>query len=256
MSNNNRASITEEPVRLDIEMKRLLSEMMSPPFEAVNYENIPRKDGVGDQPSTVEETISEDARDIMVDVDHTRMVEKKSRVTDLVMNSKQVLNEILMDEETRQRQEEWEESKEEVLQIIELECIKPEEATALINRKLKADSTTNLTDEIEEEVFITLPKDDIMDFVDLSSEAFEEEAKHLADKKESHRGGKGDDFKNILEHSMSPRSSKSLPTTVSQTEDDFGLKKNKKKKWNFGYRLWGFLKKRAMRHHHSSNENN
>lgn len=255
MSSNNRASIAEEPVRLDIEMKRLLSEMMSPPFEAVNYENIPRKDGVGDQPSSVEETIAEDTRDIMVDVDHTRIVEKKSRVTDLVMNSKQVLTEILMDEETRKRQEEWEESKEDVLQIIELECIKPEELTTLMNRKIKADSTTNLTDETEEEIFITLPKGDIMDFVDLSAEAFDEEANHLACGNDSRHGGKGDEFKNILEHSMSPRSSKSLPNTVSQTEDDFGLKKNKKKKWNFGYRLWGFLKKRAMRHHHNEGNN-
>ena len=41
---------TEEPLSVNIEMKRLLNEIMSPPYNVVNYEVLPVKDGIGDIP--------------------------------------------------------------------------------------------------------------------------------------------------------------------------------------------------------------
>lgn len=147
-NNLNRA---EEPLRLDIEMKRLLNEMMSPPYDIVNYETLARKDGVGDQPVedlTAQEDDSEQADDdCLVDVEKTKVVEKKTRVTDLVMNSKQVLSEFLMSDESRKMQEEWEEKNEKVIQVIELDYIKPEE----MERLTKTDDKTEKMQSEEEE---------------------------------------------------------------------------------------------------------
>ncbi|XP_071055386.1 uncharacterized protein [Onthophagus taurus] len=161
----------EEPPRLDVEMKRLLSEMMSsPPYDGANFENVSRKDGVGDQPvdEVKEETASEEC---LVDSDKIKIVEKKTRVTDLVMNSKQVLSELLMSEETRNKQAEWEESNEMVLQVIELDCIKPEEACKWKHSK-KGDK---IEDEDEEKVVLTpVTPDECLINIDLNKKSDEE----------------------------------------------------------------------------------
>lgn len=52
------------------------------------------------------------------------IVRKKSRRSDLMMNSKKILSEFLVSEQARKEFEDWEEENEEVLKIIEPDCIK------------------------------------------------------------------------------------------------------------------------------------
>lgn len=246
--NNAPATNTEEPLRLDMEMKRFLNEIMSPPYEIINSENAPRKDGVGDQPSTIEET-----NDNKQEIDHTRIVEKKSRVTDLVMNSKQVLTELFLNEEEKKKQEDWEEAKEDVIQVINLDCVHADDMDKLMEKvKLTSiESCPTSADEDEDENYTPLPKDEMLDLIDLSEEAFVEEEKNLVCvKDEQHQGGKGDEYKKTQNINMIPRSSKSLPASSAQSSHNLDeTKKDKKKKWNFGNKIWGFFKKHTNKHH-------
>ncbi|KAK9738934.1 hypothetical protein QE152_g9430 [Popillia japonica] len=70
----------------------------------------------------------------VVDSEKIKVVEKKTRVTDLVMNSKQVLSLYLMSDESTKYQEDWEEKNEKVIQVIELDYIRPDEEISLRKR--------------------------------------------------------------------------------------------------------------------------
>ncbi|KAK9730818.1 hypothetical protein QE152_g14202 [Popillia japonica] len=180
-SNINKA---EEPLRLDVEMKRLLTEMMSPPYDIVNYETLARKDGVGDQPmedfatTNVEDPeLQED--DCLVDSEKIKVVEKKTRVTDLVMNSKQVLSEYLLSDESRKFQEDWEEKNEKVIQVIELDYIRPDEEISLRKRSDQLDVSPDDKDkdnsddgqEKEKDELVLPVENDRLDNVDLNLSA-------------------------------------------------------------------------------------
>lgn len=250
LSNQSTTKNTEEPLRIDVETKRFLDNIMSSNYNNQNIENSsPRKDGVGDQPCVTEETsLEEDPR---LENDNTRIVEKKSRVTDLVMNSKQVLTEIFLNDEEKKKQEEWEQSKENVIQVINLECVESHEMDKLMEKvhlttvESVGTTTRNSDDDAEEakEKFTPMPKDDVLDTIDLSTQAFQDEENKLCCLREER--GKGDDCKTAQNVDLLPRSSKSLPSSSTQSKENLqDAKKNKKKRWNFG-KLFGFIKKHS-----------
>ncbi|XP_017779490.1 PREDICTED: uncharacterized protein LOC108564842 [Nicrophorus vespilloides] len=212
----------EEPVSLDVEMKRLLNEMMSPPFEIVNYESLPRKDGVGDQPTSPLPSSQQQQAEREIPTpppqpikqDTAKAVEKKSRVTDLVMNSKKVLNNLL-DEEGRKRLEEWEENNEHVIQVIELQETRAEKDNSVDhpeNVPLPHDE-----DDEEDSILRRHPDEELMDSIQLNAPSPLEKA------------GEGD---------VSGGSNISkLNATPSQD--------TKKKKWHFSFKFFGFRKNRG-----------
>ncbi|XP_065156736.1 uncharacterized protein [Atheta coriaria] len=94
------------PSAMDQQMKRILTEMMS----IDNSKNL----GVGDSPPIDKEYPPSFLHR------PSKVVEKKTRLTDLVMNSTKAITNIL-NEEQRRKQDEWEEANEHVIQVIELE---------------------------------------------------------------------------------------------------------------------------------------
>lgn len=231
----NNISKAEEPIRLDVEMKRLLNEMMSPPYDIINYESLARKDGVGDQPiedvaARENDPVEQQDDDLLVDVEKTKVVEKKTRVTDLVMNSKQVLSEYLMSDESRKQQEEWEEKNETIIQVIELDYIKPEEAILL--RKDEGASSDGYA--IPEE-------NEAMDNVELNM------AKQDVDVNTDRKEAAGERFEVDKPAMAGASSSKSTSLDAAMAKQICKRKFEnlKKKKWNINLKFWGFGKKKS-----------
>lgn len=248
----------QDIIPLDVEMKRLLAEMLKPPYAISNYDISPVKGGVGDQPYD-ETLVSEPIPELEV----PRAVEKKSRVTDLVKNSPQIISEyLMMDERAKQNQEEWEESEEQLLQVIELDYVKPGEEPFRVQKKMFPEDVA-LPEEIDESELVVPQEDDILNIVDLSSNAFREEEKQLSNITENSDGAKGDEPTNDnMVVVMSPHETAvsggeiiENPQTVDQKEiEESQIKqpKSKKKKWTFGTKLFGFLKKGHKTSEHGS----
>lgn len=248
----------EEPLRINVETKRFVNEIMSPTSDST-CEAATRKNGVGDQPSNVDQSnINDPFNDgIVEDIENTRIVEKKSRVTDLVMNSKQVLTPIFLNDEEKKKQDDWEESKENVIQVIDLDCVLPDDMDKLIERvKITAVDSTN--DDIDEkETFTPIPKDDTLELIDLTVQSYKDvEEQKISCLKENHHDGKGDEFKNIQVENLAPRISKTLPSSSTQSQQQLEeeVKKEKRKKWSVG-KIWGFFKKHINKHPSEKNDN-
>lgn len=77
------------------ECAEMLNEIMSPLYNVINYEVLPVKDRVGDIPKKKYWKVQQ----IQEGEDKNKMNKKKTRVMDLVMNSKKVLSNYLMTEE-------------------------------------------------------------------------------------------------------------------------------------------------------------
>ncbi|KAK4881063.1 hypothetical protein RN001_004382 [Aquatica leii] len=220
----------------ELDMKKLQPETLGP-YDIITYDTIHGTGGVGDHPFDNKIDCSDE-----IEPENTRTVEKKSRVTDLIKNSPQVITEYLMiDEKTKKTQDEWEETEEKVIQVIELDDgdgINPKQ------------STPNNEDDDSEKEILQISVDDGMDIIDLSNHAFKEEEKQIINSQLA----KGDQQECTTEQ-ISLRDDNTIimdATTHSLTEkkssDDLSenkIKENKfkKKKWNFGTRFWGFLKK-------------
>ncbi|KAF2894985.1 hypothetical protein ILUMI_11185 [Ignelater luminosus] len=245
----------QDIIPLDVEMKKLLAEMLTPPYDISNYDVSPVKGGVGDQPILINEPIPEP--------EVPRAVEKKSRVTDLVKNSPQIISEyLMMDERAKQNQEEWEESEEQLLQVIELDYVKPGEEPFRVQKKMYPENIALPEDNNESELVVP-QEDDILKIVDLSSNAFREEERQLSNITENSDGAKGDELTNDnMVIVMSPHETAvsggeiiESPQIVDQKEiEESHMKqpKSKKKKWNFGTKLFGFLKKGHKTSEHES----
>ncbi|GJQ85864.1 hypothetical protein Trydic_g15322 [Trypoxylus dichotomus] len=243
-------SKAEEPLRLDVEMKRLLSEIMSPPYDIVNYETLMRKDGVGDQP--VEdfvvcdgEGVDQQDDDCLVDIEKIKVVEKKTRVTDLVMNSKQVLSEYLMSDESRKQQEEWEEKNEKVIQVIELDYIKPEESALLKRREDIEEDVQEKEEEEEEDDFVLPIENDHLDNVDLG--VFKQDADTVTEKQDGDSENFEENVNTKKSETPTTSSSKScsLDTAMAKEICKRKFENLKKKKWNINFKFWGFGKKKS-----------
>lgn len=146
----------EEIRPLESEMKKLISEALSSPRK-----DLPSKDGVGDQPPDAEKLSH-------VNEANTIPVEKKSRVADLIKNSKQVLSEYILDEEAKLVQDKIEEQQERFLQVIELDCVLPEQAPFKA-QKMCDPETVPLPDETSDEEIARIPSTGKMESVDLNS---------------------------------------------------------------------------------------
>lgn len=248
------------PSRIDVETKRFVNEIMSPTTDTTTFENAIRNNGVGDQSNDVDRTNINDRFKKPCSDDNTRIVEKKSRVTDLVMNSKQVLTQIFLNDDEKMKQDEWEESRENVIQVINLECVQPRDMDKLIEKvkitsidTIDEDNRENDDDDEDNESFTPIPKDDTLESIDLTIETHNDDDKKkcLNDKED---GGKGDDFKETCTEDLIPRSSKSLPSSSAQSHSQLSdeLRKEKRKKWNLN-KIWNlFIKK----HKRSSDEKN
>lgn len=248
VENSNKES--DESVPLAAEVKKLLNEMMSPPYEIVNYDKAPIKGGVGDQPPKRTEKEHQER------VPEPPQIEKKSRVTDLIKNSKQILSEYIMKEKTKPIQDKLEETQEEFLQVIELECVKPGDKPFKAQRKYIPEDVPlpNEEDEEEiEEVIRVQPDDNTMEVVNLPQKTPEE---RNSSSSEDAQGGKGDEFNNYnMIVVLSPNENAHLnegesPSTVNVVTEEStdvlkdAVKQTKdKKKWNLGSRLFGLFKK-------------
>lgn len=235
-----------ESAPLAVEVKKLLNEMMSPPYEIVNYDKAPIKGGVGDQPPKGTEKEQES-------VPETPQVEKKSRVTDLIKNSKQILSEYIMKEKAKPMQDKLEETQEEFIQVIELDCVKPGDEPFKANKTYMPEDIPLPDDDEEiEEIVRVQPEDNTMEAVNLSQKTLDD--KNGSSSTEA-QGGKGDEFNNYnMIVVLSPNENAHLnegesPSTVNVTEESSDVLKDavkqvkEKKKWNFGSRLFGFFKK-------------
>lgn len=232
---------------LDKEIKKLVTELLAPPYE-ISYEAIPVKGGgVGDQ-------LSEDIAQVIISEPHTepevtRTVEKKSRVTDLVKNSPQIINEYLkIDENSKQTQEEWEETEERLIRVIELDHVKHGEENFKVPKKMQPEDVALPEDENEDiDEVILMPMDDhIMDIVDLTSAPFRDEENEInlenstllnEDKRFTHEK---------INAAFEPTPNTKMNNSEEQEmSGDSAVKdkRRKKKKWNIGSRLWGFFKK-------------
>lgn len=238
---------TSETAPLAIEVKKLLNEMMSPPYEIVNYDKAPIKGGVGDQPPKGTDKEQEP-------IPETPQVEKKSRVTDLIKNSKQILSEYIMKEKAKPMQDKLEETQEEIIQVIELDCVKPGDEPFKAHRKYIPEEVPLPDDDEEiEEIIRVQPDDHTMEAVNLSEQNVEDQ--NACTSKDA-LGGKGDEFNHYnmivvlspnenshLNEGESPSSVNVVTDESSDVLKDAVKQTKEKKRWNFGSRLIGFFKK-------------
>ncbi|XP_025831992.1 uncharacterized protein LOC112903846 [Agrilus planipennis] len=159
-----------------------------------------------------------------------RMVEKKSRLTDLVKNSPQVISEYLKaDEDTKKKQDEWERMQESVLRVIELECIKPgEEPKVVPPQKYEPEKIALPEDGNEDDLLSIPPKEENMEDVDLNR------ASTSSDNKPEEIMG---DVCTIM---SCPRRKKD---TCSKPESTGSLQKDKRKKASFLTKFFNFFRK-------------
>lgn len=247
-----------EPMPLEVEVKNLLSEMMSPPYNIVFYDKNDIKGGVGDPP--VHDISHGEVDYVSENTNIPTTVEKKSRVTDLIKHSKQILSEYITRDASKQNQDNFEEIEEEVIQVIELDCVKPGEEKFLAYRKVRPEEIP-LPEDNEDEL-IKMPDDRTMDIVDLSSKSFEAEQKAVSDEQDEPKEGKSDESKkyNITvvmspNNSLKPDAGSLCESKLFGSETNAKLKnatheeKSKKKKWNLGARLMGLLRKNKQQSH-------
>lgn len=231
-----KAKDVRQAAPLEIEVKKLLDEMKSSPYEVINYD-IPSKGGIGDQPLTMEK--------ISVPCPLPAPIEKKSRTTDLVKNSKQILTDIIKNESMKQTQEKFEENEEKLIQVIELDCVHPGDKPFKVPKKY---DPTEIPLPQDDDELVEIPDDKNMDQVDLKGR--QEAAAESS-------GGQGDDQSNnysmivVMSPNTSPGNeapsdsqmyvgeSSGISSYLNETSDC----KEKKKKWNLASKFMGWLKK-------------
>lgn len=247
-----------EPMPLEVEVKNLLSEMMSPPYNIVFYDKNDIKGGVGDPP--VHDMNHLEAHCVPESTNAPMTVEKKSRVTDLIKHSKQILSEYITHDASKQNQENFEDIEEQVIQVIELDCVKPGEEKFLVHRKIRPEDIPLPED--DEEELIKIPDDQTMDVIDLSSKAFEAEQKAVCETQEDPKECKTNESKKYnITVVMSPNNSLK-PDAGSVCESSaFGANSNaklknavceekcKNKRWNLGARIMGLFRKNKQQSH-------
>lgn len=235
----------KETAPLALEVKKFLNEMMSPPYEIVNYDKAPVKGGLGDQTPT---GIAAEQKPV-----EPPQIEKKSRVTDLIKNSRQVLSEYIRKERSKKNADKAEETQEKFIQSIELDCVKPGDKPFKARKKYIPENIPLPPDNEEEieEIIRVQPEDHTMDVVDLPSKTIE------GITAENTHGAKGDESNNYnMIFVLSPNENVRLnegesPSSVNVVSEGSSnvLKdavkevKEKKKKRNFGSRLIALFKK-------------
>ncbi|KAF5307362.1 hypothetical protein FQR65_LT07079 [Abscondita terminalis] len=220
-----------------VEMRNHQNETLGP-YDVVTFDTIHAKSGIGDQSFDNQTACYENE----IEPENVRTIEKKSRVTDLVKNSPQIISEYLMiDEKAKQNQDKWEETEEKILQVIELnvDAVEPK-------------PSINEDDDNAEVEVLHVPKDNDLDTIDLSSVTIKEEGNPIVNSQlakgdqqcpnePSSPRSNSNDVEGINTHSFIEKECH-IPCECKTEEN-----KLKKKKWNFGTKFLGFLKKNNKR---------
>nr|XP_023023623.1 uncharacterized protein LOC111511835 [Leptinotarsa decemlineata] len=172
--------------------------------------------GLGDQ-LEADEGISEETP-----IKH-QTVEKKSRLTDLVKNSKQILAKLMLSENTKETS--FDSGPERVLRVVELDSgDRPSKLKEYISPE-----TVPLPQSDSCEILAELTKEDSMDDIQLASSS---------DKSTQ----KGDDYKKTMTFPMAGTSGKGLSLASRYRTLKFPCEL-KKKKWNFGTKIINYIRK-------------
>lgn len=232
-------------VPLEIEMKKLLSEILAPPYEIIDYECVPLKGGIGNQLSI--ESSQKVIEECVIKHEIARpSVEKKSGVTDLVKNFPQIITEYLKkDNMSKKSQEDWEENEEKLVDVIELDCIELDDTPFKVSRKYFPELIPLPYDSDEDEI-LKMDNDDNMDIINKPTKFQNEQQLTFCNKMTDL--AKGDEQKSnnknaITINEIITESKNGSDEKLHLTSNNLQNEKSKKKKWNLGNRIWRFFKR-------------